>query len=92
MERTPSEISALRDLIDIYMKENFNSPELDPEQLKEEAERLQKHLSKQAAGRVCERSREEWEAAYARIDAYYKDKKEWNKLFRPRVRKSVGKE
>lgn len=83
----------LKELIDIYMKEHYKS--LEPEQLKAEAERLQKHLSKKAAGRICWQSREDHEdreASYANIDRYYKDKKEWNKLFQPRVRKSAGKE
>jgi hypothetical protein len=57
----PSETSVLQELISIYMKENCKA--LEPEQLKEEAERLLKHLNKQAAGRVCWYSREEWEAA-----------------------------
>jgi hypothetical protein len=85
---TPSEMSVLRDLIETYMKENYEP--LAPEELKAEAERLQRHLNKNAAGRVCERSREEWEAVYSSIDAYYKDKKEWNKLFKPRVRESAA--
>jgi hypothetical protein len=83
----PSEMSVLRDLINIYMKENANSLELEPEELKAEAERLQKLLSKQAAGRVCDQTHEEREAAFARIAAYYKEKKEWDKLFQPRIRK-----
>jgi hypothetical protein len=86
-------MSVPQELIRIYMEEHYES--LTPEQLKEEAERLQKHLSKQAAGRVCWQSREDHEdreAAFAKIDAYYKDKKEWNKLFQPRVSKSAGKE
>ena len=82
METTPSEISVLQELIGIYMRENYKA--LEPQQLKEEAERLQKHLNKNAAGRVCWQSPEEWEAAYANIAAYYKEKKEWNKLFQPR--------
>ncbi len=82
METTPSELSVLKELIDIYMKEHYKC--LEPEPLKGEAERLREHLNKNAAGRVCWQSREEWEAAYANIDAYYKEKKEWNKLFRPR--------
>jgi hypothetical protein len=85
-----SEISAVQALIRRYMKENFKP--LAPEQLKQEAERLQKHLSKESAGRVCELSREDWKEAYENIDRYYKDKKEWNKLFKPRVRKSPAKE
>jgi hypothetical protein len=47
----PSETSVLQELISIYMKENYKP--LEPEQLKEEAERLLKHLNKQAAVRVC---------------------------------------
>jgi hypothetical protein len=73
----------MRDRIRIrsgQLKEN-NQP-LEPEQLKKEAERLQQRLSKKAAGRVCWQSREEWEAAYANIAAYYKEKAAWNKLFR----------
>jgi hypothetical protein len=85
---TPSETSVLQELIRIYMKENYKP--LAPEELKAEAERLQKLLSRQAAGRVCEQSREEWEAGYARIAAYYKEKKEWDKLFQPRVGKSAA--
>ena len=76
----PSETSVLLELISIYFKENY--PLLEPEQLKEEAERLLKHLNKQAAGRVCWRSREEWEVTYKRIDAYYKEKRDWNTLFK----------
>jgi hypothetical protein len=76
----PSETSVLQELISIYMKENYKP--LEPEQLKEEAERLLKHLNKQAAGRVCWHSRKEWEAAYERIDAYYKEKRDWNTLFK----------
>lgn len=79
---TPSEMSVLIEFIRIYMKDHYVC--LEPEQVKEEAERLQKHLNQEAAGRVCEWSREEWEARYAHVDAYYKDKKEWNELFRPR--------
>jgi hypothetical protein len=79
---TPSETSVLQEFIRIYMEENY-AP-LEPERLKAEAERLQKLLSKQAAGRVCEQTREEWEDGYARIAAHYKDKKEWDKLFQPR--------
>jgi hypothetical protein len=76
----PSETPVLQELINIYYKENY--PHLAPEQLKAEAERLLRHLNKQAAGRVCWQSREEWEAAYKRIDAYYKEKREWNTLFK----------
>ena len=76
----PSETSVLQELINIYFKEHY--PLLGPKQLKEEAERLQKHLHKQAAGRVCSHSREEWEAAYKKIDAYYKEKRDWNALFK----------
>jgi hypothetical protein len=76
----PSETSVLKELISIYMKANCKA--LEPEQLKEEAERLLKRLNKQAAGRVCWHSREEWEAAYKRIDAYYTEKRDWNTLFK----------
>jgi hypothetical protein len=72
------------------MKEHYKP--LEPEQLKAEAERLQEQLNKKAAGRVCEQTREEWDAAYARIEAYYKEKKEWNKLFQPRARKNSAEE
>jgi hypothetical protein len=85
---TPSEMSVLVELIRIYMRENGET--LEPEQLKAEAERLQKQLSKKAAGRVCDRSREEYDALYASIDALYKEKKEWDKLFQPRIRKSAA--
>jgi hypothetical protein len=84
MEPTSSEITVLQDLISIYMRENYQP--LSPEQLKAEAERMQKHLSKHAAGRVFWQSPQEWEVAYAKIDAYYKEKKDWDTLFKPRVR------
>ena len=86
---TPSEMSVLKEFIRIYMEDHYQP--LTPEQLKQEAERLQKHLSQEAADRVCWLSREDWEdreGAYAKIDAYYKEKKEWNTLFKPRIRKS----
>jgi hypothetical protein len=76
----PSETSVLQELISIYFKENYRL--LEPGQLKEEAERLLKQLNKQAAGRVCWHSGEEWEAAYKKIDAYYKEKRDWNTLFK----------
>jgi hypothetical protein len=85
---TPSETSVLQEFIRIYMEDHYKP--LTPEQLKQEAERLREHLNKNAAGRVCDRSREEYDALYARIDAYFKEKKEWDKLFRPRIRKSAA--
>jgi hypothetical protein len=85
---TPSEMSVLLELIRIYMKEH-NNP-LEREQLKEEAQRLANQLEKQSAGRVFEQSPEEREESFKKIDAYYKDKREWNKLFQPRVRKSAA--
>jgi hypothetical protein len=89
---TPSEMSVLLELIRIYMKEHYKHEPLTPEQLKQEAERMKEQLSKQAAGRVFNwESQEEREAALAKMEAYYKDKKEWNKLFQPRARKSAPK-
>jgi hypothetical protein len=77
------------EFIRIYMRERYEC--LEPEQLKQEAERLQKQLSKEAAGRVFNfESREEREAASAKMDRYFKEKKEWYKLFQPRVRKSAA--
>jgi hypothetical protein len=89
---TPSEMSVLLELIRIYMKEHYMPECLTPEQLKQEAERMKEQLSKQAAGRVFNwEPREEREAAFAKafakMEAYYKDKKEWYKLFQPRIRK-----
>jgi hypothetical protein len=92
MEPTPSEMSVLVELIRIYMKENCEYEPLTPEQLKQEAERMKEQLTKQAAGRVFNwESPEEREAAFAKMDAYFKEKKEWNKLFQPRDRKSAPK-
>jgi hypothetical protein len=83
---TPSELSVLIELIRIYMREHYTH--LEPEQLKQEAERMKEQLSKQAAGRVFNwESREDREAAFAKMEAYYKDKIEWYKLFQPRIRK-----
>jgi hypothetical protein len=90
MEPTSSEMSVIQDLISIYMRESYQP--LSPEQLKTEAERMQQHLGKHAAGRMCWQSLREWQAAYATFDAYYKEKKEWEKLFPPRVRDNSAKE
>jgi len=45
--------------------------------IEQEAERLAEQSRKQAAGRVCWQSREEWEAGYKRIEEYYKEKREF---------------
>ena len=60
---TPSEISALLELIRIFMRENYQA--LEPSKLKEEAEYLVNQLRKQAAGRVYE---------MMHLDGYYKER------------------
>jgi len=58
-------------------------------ELKKEAERLANQHRKQAAGRVCWESREEWEAGYKRIEEYYKEKREFEAILngpRPQLR------
>ena len=57
--------------------------------IEKEAEFLANQVRKQAAGRVCWESREEWEAGYKRIEEYYKEKREFEAILngpRPTLR------
>jgi hypothetical protein len=71
-----------------FIKEHYEP--LDASQLRQEANRLAEKVEKQSAGRVCERTREDWDEARENFKREYKDKSEWNKLFLPR--KSAAKE
>jgi hypothetical protein len=53
---------------------------LEPSELKEEAKRLTHNLEKEAAGRVCEQSRSDWEDSYKRIDQYYAEKRAFEEI------------
>jgi len=58
--------------------------------LKEEAARLAEQSRKQAAGRVCERSRDEWDAAYRSVASYYEEKRQFNDFInapRPKLKR-----
>jgi hypothetical protein len=46
-------------------------------ELQKEAERLAELLRRQAAGRVCWQTRDEWKAAYKQVEDYYKEKREF---------------
>lgn len=85
-----TEISVLQDMINIYAKEHYQH--LEPEQLKAEAERMQQHLCKHSAGRLCSQSLRQWQADYTNFDAYCKEKKEWEQLFKSILRQSTGTE
>jgi hypothetical protein len=50
------------------------------DELRKEAERLRRLTEQQAAGRVCEQSREERDAAYKNIERYYNEKKEFDAI------------
>jgi len=52
--------------------------------LKEEAEQLAEQSRKQAAGRFCWQSQDEWDTAYKSIDRYYEEKRQFNDLKRKR--------
>jgi hypothetical protein len=59
-------------------------------QLKQEAARLSEQSRKQTAGRVCERSRDEWVAFYSCIATYYEEKRQFNDLInapRPKLKR-----
>jgi hypothetical protein len=53
---------------------------MENSELQKEADRLADLLRREAAGRVCWESREEWEAGYKRIEAYYKEKREFEAI------------
>jgi hypothetical protein len=52
----------------------------DSSKLEEESKYLAEQVRKQAAGRVCWESREEWETGYKRIEEYYKEKREFEAI------------
>jgi hypothetical protein len=58
--------------------------------IKQEAEYLTSQLRKEAAGRVCQMSRDEWVAAYEHIAAYYREKKLFNDLINAPLPKLKG--
>jgi hypothetical protein len=53
-------------------------------ELQKEADRLADLLRRQAAGRVCWQTRDEWKAAYKRVEEYYKEKRDEAVLNAPR--------
>ena len=61
-----------------YLKDNYTAPK--PSELKEEAERLNNLLEKQAAGRVFDQSPDEREESFKKIENFYEGKRLWYRI------------